>query len=187
MLLNEHEEMKRRSKELLEFYHQKARGWEPDEVADLTEAAALDWLFSLTETLDIWRKKADGVMTDGEVILGYANLGILLEGWLTLYLTVYLEDFRKDAKKNLPSQLTLERLIQFIRKNVWNDGEKKQQWIAWMDGIRKKRNAVHAFQYRDIGTNKELKADIEKYDKFIVDQMSAPLYKNGDFIADYTE
>lgn len=28
MLLNEHEEMKRRSKELLEFYHQKARGWE---------------------------------------------------------------------------------------------------------------------------------------------------------------
>jgi len=94
MLLNEHEEMKRRSKELLEFYHQKARGWEPDEVADLTEAAALDWLFSLTETLDIWREKVDGVMTDGEVILGYANLGILLEGWLTLYLTVYLEDFR---------------------------------------------------------------------------------------------
>ena len=78
MLLNEHEEMKRRSKELLEFYHQKARGWEPDEVADLTEAAALDWLFSLTETLDIWREKVDGVMTDGEVILGYANLGILL-------------------------------------------------------------------------------------------------------------
>ena len=187
MLLNEHEEMKRRSKELLEFYHQKARGWEPDEVADLTEAAALDWLFSLTETLDIWREKADGVMTDGEVILGYANLGILLEGWLTLYLTVYLEDFRKDGKKNLPSQLTLERLIQFMRKNVWKDGKEKQQWIAWMDGIRKKRNAVHAFQYRNIGTNKELKADIEKYDKFIVDQMSAPLYKNGDFITDYTE
>ena len=56
-------------------------------------------IFSLTETLDIWREKVDGVMTDGEVILGYANLGILLEGWLTLYLTVYLEDLERMQKR----------------------------------------------------------------------------------------
>ena len=176
-LISSHEEMKRISEDLLIRYHKKARGWAPDRIADLTENAALDWMLSLTKTLDIWHEKASAPMTDGEVILAYANIGILLESWLTLFLTVHLEDFEKDKKDKLPCSMSLKELIDFMKEHVWQD-EKHQDCISWMESIREKRNAVHAFRYRDIGTNKTLKIDLEKYDQFIVDEMAAPLYKD---------
>jgi len=58
------------------------RGFAPPEASDLLEKARLDWLYELTKTLDIWQTNyyTNGNLTDGELILGYANLGALVEG-----------------------------------------------------------------------------------------------------------
>ncbi len=181
MYQNAHEQMRGCSKELLTIYKEKARGWAPDAVADITEKAGLDWLDSLTDTLEIWKERANGNMSDGELILAYVNLGILVEGWMILLLTVYREDYQKDAKRNcLPDKLRFVELEDFCGEQVWNDDSDKQKWTTWVKKIRERRNAVHAFKRRDIGTVKELKADLEKYDSFIVDEMSARLYKDYD-------
>lgn len=74
---------------LSEFW-KNAHGWAPTNAATLLDKSRLDWLPSLASVLRHWAK--DGELSAGELILGWANLGSLLEGSLKLFLAVYLTD-----------------------------------------------------------------------------------------------
>lgn len=117
-------------------------------------------------------------MTDGELILAWANLGALLEGTLKLFFSVYYSDFQSDIealkkakaydhKKNThkePDGLTLEVLRRYaIQKNLFVEAQEMFQLV------QSRRNAIHAYKDRQLGTVTEFRDAVRGYMKFLTD------------------
>ncbi|GHH99695.1 hypothetical protein [Neobacillus kokaensis] len=47
---------------------------------------------------------------------------------------------------------------------MWDKGS---EWDEWVEMVQQRRNAIHAFNDRNIGTPVELIESIEKYNTFI--------------------
>jgi hypothetical protein len=81
--------------------------------------------------------------------------------------------------------MQLEQMRQFFRKRIWRKGD--EDWDSWILKIQQRRNAVHAFKSRDIGTFDEFFVDVQKYLKFlryINDRLPYPddeIYKPREF------
>ena len=134
----------------------------------------------------MWITQPDEANLFAVQILGYANLGSLVENTLKLFLSVYYHDYKKgiDAitRKGAiqdPDGVKLEPLRIFIKKNIWN---KDDEWDAWIEKIQSRRNAIHAFKDRDIGTHAELIADIRLYRIFLLRINSQLPYPDDIFI-----
>lgn len=161
------ESIKHKSYETLNFW-EDAFGWAPDLAAKKLSAARLDWLKELTDCLEIWEDKGI-LLTDGELLLACANLGALVEGWLKLFYCVYYEDYIKKpvmqrGQIKEPNDMRFEELKQFSRGILWAPSS---DWDKWIDKIQKKRNAIHAFNNRDIETPTNFLDDLLKYDEFL--------------------
>lgn len=143
----------------------QARGIAPDSVADKLDEAMLEWQSELTRTLKIWIDKGLS-MTDGELILARANLGAVVESWLKLFYTVYYEDYMisspfKDINGNViePENVKFENLKNFSTGKLWHDNTSFD--YKWVDSVQSKRNAIHSFQYKDIGTPQDFIDDAD--------------------------
>ena len=64
-------------------FWKEAHGWAPIEAAELLNKSMLEWQGSLAEQLSVWC----GTLTDGQLILAWANLGALVEGQMKLLFT----------------------------------------------------------------------------------------------------
>lgn len=140
-------------------------GWAPIEAAELLSKSRLDWQVQLSKTLQIWIEPTDPECSDGRLILAWTNLGSLLEGTLKLFLSVWyqsyvddIESIKKKGKLQSPDSLQLEPIRAFFKKQIWDDGFDK---IAL--NIQTKRNAIHAFKNKDIGTWKEFSKAVRDY------------------------
>jgi hypothetical protein len=127
-------------------------GWAQGEAATLLDRSMLHWQASLAESLSRW----PNTNSDGDLILAWTNLGALVEGQMKLFLCVYYHDYAKDLEGMLrrgqridPDESQLEELRQFFVKRIWDVGV---NWSEYVELIQQRRNAVHAFQRRDIGT-----------------------------------
>jgi hypothetical protein len=105
-----------------------AAGWAPIDAAELMSKSRLDRQVSLSRSLRHWIEGPPADIEDGDLILGWTNLGSLIERTTKLFLAVYYLDER-----------ALTRLVQ------------------------SRRNAVHAFKDRPIGTGAELHLSIRRY------------------------
>ncbi len=170
------------SKVVLNFWNTGARGWAPKEVSQKLEAARIDWLLDLTECLTIWNNKGN-TMTNGELILAYANLGALVEGWLKLFYCIYYIDYCRNPLREgqgsmiEPNNLKFEKLKQFSRNILW---DKCGDWDVWVTKIQNRRNAIHSFNDKEIGTPIEYFDDIDTYRKFILLIDARFLYPEGE-------
>ena len=151
----------------------ETRGIAPDSVADKLDDAMLKWMCELTDTLGIWIEKGTS-MTDGELILARINMGSLVECWLKFFYCAYYEDYlnapHKVSKKGKeiiiePEKMKFEDLINHSIGILWKD--KNDPHCAWAKKIQNYRNAVHAFNYRDIGDAERFIADIDEYYGFV--------------------
>jgi hypothetical protein len=157
---------------LRKFWSQ-ASGWAPEDAATLMSKSRLDWQVSLSGSLRHWICDSAQDLEDGDLILGWANLGSLIEGTLKLFLAVYYQDYKNDLetlkttqawhKKNQvlldPDSLALDTLIDYVgKKSLFTPDE-----IALCKLVQSRRNAIHAFKDRPIGTGPELYAAIKKY------------------------
>ncbi|MBP2132630.1 hypothetical protein J2128_000551 [Methanomicrobium sp. W14] len=110
---------------------------------------------------------------NGRLILAWVNLGSLVEGTMKLFLSVWYEDYKKDIdairhKGDLidPDSLSLDKLREFFKKKIWvKDGD---DWDTWILKIQRRRNAIHAYKNRDIGTFEEFYYDVRVYLKFLL-------------------
>lgn len=165
----------------------KVRGFAPDSVADKLDIAMLDWQSELTNTLKIWIDKGY-TMTTGELILARVNIGAVVESWLKFFYCVYYEDYckipieNKAKKMQEPEKVTLEQLKVFSSGILWDDETSTE--YAWVDSVQHKRNAIHSFNYRDIGTKHEFLDDINHLYDF-VDNILTRLPPIEDFIGDH--
>jgi hypothetical protein len=133
----------------------EARGIAPDSAADKLDDAMLEWQSELTKTLKIWIDKGLA-MTTGELILARANLGAVVESWLKFFYCVYYDDYSKNPITNYkgkmiePEKASFNDLKDFSCGKLWGD-ENSPEYI-WVNSVQYKRNAIHSFRYRDIGT-----------------------------------
>lgn len=152
----------------------KAHGWAPEEAAQLLSKSRLDWQVSLSHTLNIWNRPS---LTDGDLILAWANLGALAEGTVKLFLSVYYLDFSKDIealkyanaydkKKGQPIDpdgLSFNKLLLFLKKKELFEAADHE----FLELVRSRRNAIHAYQDRPIGNANEYRAAVSFYSGFV--------------------
>lgn len=126
--------------------------WAQGEAATLLDRSMLHWQASLAESLSRWVN----MNSDGDLILAWTNLGALVEGQMKLFLCVYYHNYANDldgilrrGRRINPDESQLEELRQFLVKRVWYVGV---NWSEYVELVRERRNAVHAFKRRDIGT-----------------------------------
>ncbi len=154
----------------------KAEGWAPIKAAGLLNKSRLDWQVSLSKCLKIWIEKEKFKEEDGFLILAWANLGSLVEGNMKLFLSVYYETYKNEndidfIKKNNriidPDILNLGRLRMFFRDGVWEKNTVEKEWDKWILHIQQRRNAIHAYENRKLGSFEEYYIDLHKYLLFI--------------------
>lgn len=145
-----------------------SHGWAPKDAAELMSKSRLDRQVSLSYCLRRWFKKnIPKPSKEGSLILAWANLGSLIEGTLKLFLAVYYEDYKidiealkhKTGKIKAPDILVLEEVKTFFKKKqIFDD-----KWIKYIEYVQQKRNAIHAFKDRDIGSYGDLRKCVKKY------------------------
>ena len=99
------------------------KGWAPDKAYRQLSKARLDRWLSLTYLISQWLNDNNKKCIEAIQIMGWTNLGALVESAIKLFLTVYIDDYTKDKdapknKKGLidPENLTLESLRIFFQK-----------------------------------------------------------------------
>jgi hypothetical protein len=150
----------------------KTDGWAPIEASHLLSKSRLEWQVSLSSCLKIWIVEPHPENESGHLILAWTNLGSLVEGTMKLFLSVYYHVYKNDIeaikkKGNLidPDSLGLGEMREFFKKRIWLKGD--EDWDSWILKIQQRRNAVHAFKNRDIGTFDEFYSDIQRYLEFL--------------------
>ena len=89
---------------------------------------------------------------------------------MKLFLSVWYETYKDDedyvvmrrGELQDPDRLQLEPMRQYFKKKIWDD-----TWDKWVQRVQQRRNAIHAYKDRDIGTHSELLDDIRKYLVFL--------------------
>jgi len=148
----------------------ESRGFAPISVSDKLEVAMLSWVTELTDALNIWIDKGLN-LTEGELILANTNLGAITECWLKFFYTVFYEDYRKNPKKDRkgdeiePNKMKFEDLKNFSIGILWDD--KTEPGYLYVDNIQHKRNAIHAFNYRDIGNPQDFLNNVDLLCNFV--------------------
>jgi hypothetical protein len=103
--------------------------------------------------------------------MGWANLGSLVEGTLKWFLSVYYDDYSSSIQtlkkaQQYPDTLMLEPLRKFFVQFVWT---KHDAWDPWIKSVQARRNAIHAYKSRPIGTTQEMEEAIRTYATFLDD------------------
>lgn len=144
-----------------------AKGWAPEEAANLLSRSRLDWQKPLSYCLYQWLEDSTNEDSDGRLILAWSNLGSLIEGTMKLLLGVYYKDYlddpkpvKENGKLAEPDTLMLDQIRQFFKRRIWNE---KDLWDEWISHIQQRRNAIHAFKDREIGTFEEYQNDLRIY------------------------
>lgn len=182
MIENEYDRLKAKTNKTVLLWG-NSRGIAPDSVADKMDEAMLKWLSELTDALQIWIDKGFG-LTDGELILARANMGAIVESWLKFFYCVYYEEYQLDPVKYgrnrmiQPNECTFNQLEEYSKGKLWEEDDELSHWI---NKIRNYRNAIHSFNYREIGTAEDFVNDISKLNSFI-DKVEKQLPPLEDFL-----
>jgi hypothetical protein len=154
-------------------------GWAPDNAAALLDKSMLRWQVSLTQSLSHWGDTG----SEGDLILAWANLGALVEGQLKLFLCVYYNDYkagidgiRRRSKLVDPDECSFQELRQFFIKRIWVVGI---NWNPYVEFVQQRRNAVHAFKHREIGSFTEWSDALRLHLSFVRDIGGRLPYPDG--------
>ncbi len=115
------------NKYLADFWS-NSENWAPSDVYEILSNASLRRQLSLSESLKIWVTKE---LSEGESVLAWVNLGILVENTLKLFLVIYLENYmiservviKKKGKEKIiitPNNIKFEALKVFFLMKLIN-------------------------------------------------------------------
>jgi hypothetical protein len=160
--------------ETISNFWRDARDWAPDQAAHLLSKSRLDRQVTLSHTLKLWVEpdaKEGALDLEGRLVLGWANLGALVEGSMKWFLCVYYKEYEQSLKDRAitlkaPGDVTLKYLREFFSENVW---VQLDVWDPWVERVQTRRNAIHAFNHREVGTLHELELGIRRYLDFLDD------------------
>lgn len=162
----------------LEAWHAKlifhwadgARGCAPDVASEILARSRLDRQASLCSCLRLWLDVPVDARSDGQLVLAWANLGSLVEGSMKFFLSVFANDYAngnpilRRGRAVDPDELGFEQLRQFFNRDVWLPDQRT--WDTWLEAIQRRRNAIHAYRDRDVGTHADFLAAIVGFHEF---------------------
>lgn len=163
------------------------QGWAPIAAANLLSAARLDWLVSLSYSLNRWENDPNKEALYGDLILAWSNLGALVEGSMKFFLSVYYEDYKSDINKIIqrgkeidPDMAMFNELRRFFEMSIWSQSERqdKNDWLAEIQG---KRNAIHAYRDRQINDFGFFRNQVKKYFVFLIGLLERVPYPDVHF------
>ncbi|HCC94987.1 MAG TPA: hypothetical protein DEQ26_11825 [Flavobacteriaceae bacterium] len=169
------------TEQLINFW-KNSKGWAPDEAFEILDKSQLELHLEITKELKIFILANDANKSDGLLVIAWTTLGSLVEGLLKLFLCVYYKDYSKDPssiKKSNgttipPDELMLEKLKNFYSNKIFDESIRKIwketggfDWIKWINKIQQRRNSIHSFKKREIGTFQEYFEDLKNYQKFL--------------------
>lgn len=87
-----------------------------------------------------------------------------MESWLKLFYCAFYEDYMQNPKVDRgriiePNKLSFEQLKEFSVGIIGED--RTGSMYTWVDKVQHYHNAIHAFNYRDIGTAIEFMNDMD--------------------------
>ena len=178
--------------EQLASFWSEADGWAPIEAAGLLGKSRLDWQVSLSGSLRLWIGKPADSITPAELILGWTNLGSLIEGTIKLFLSAYYHvyvadidsikkanafDHKKDKIKS-PDGLMLESLRQYCKvRSILDETD-----LALVALVQKRRNAIHAFQDKNIGDADEFCQSVRGYLQLLRNLIARLPYPGDEYV-----
>lgn len=183
---------------ICEFWGKGARGWAPPEAEELLSKSRLDWQVSLSRTLTKWCDIPEKDEHDGHLILAWANLGALVEGTMKWFLCVYANNYADNPVKNKkkviePDDLFFHSIITFFKDKIWALSEneeneairqsmiqRNQEWEIFSEKVRVRRNAIHAYQDREIGSLREFHEAIITYKEFLLHLEGRVVYPDAE-------
>jgi len=147
-------------------FWRSAHGWAPDSAVDVLADSRLDWQVELSRCLRLWASLPDN--EEGRLILAWTNLGSLVESSLRVFLAVFLEDYmgspaaRRNGDVIAVKDAEFHTLREYFRDHdVW--GVDGSAWDSWILHIQHRRNAIHSFKDRHIGSLAEFHDDVARY------------------------
>ena len=161
-----------------------ADGWAPEGAGELLGKSRLDRFSGLTKCLRLWVRPTKLPDLEGGLILAWTNLGSLAESAIKLYLAVFYQDYcadvkapSKKGKRAAPDELTLEQLRQYLeRKDLLS--KKSRRFVS---KIQPRRNAIHSFRHRDIGTFGDFRNAVRSYLSLLEDVNNHLPYPDGSY------
>src|SRR5262249_19280698 len=142
---------------------------------------------SLSHALRLWTEPCSDAEGEGRLILDWANLGILVEGTMTWFLCVWEDAYAQNPMRSRkgfdldPNRLSFEEMTRFYREDIWV-ACKRNGWDEWLTKVRVRRNAVHAFNHRELGTWDEFWQAVVRYQEFVAELDSrVPYPEPGDY------
>jgi len=165
-------------------------GWAPRNAAKILSRSRLDWQVSLSHSLKRWLDEPAPEESDGCIILAWAKLGSLVEGSLKWFLCVHQSDYackpiaapwgRRRGDPLDPDEPALAELIEYYSANIWTDQE-RVYWRPRLDTIRQRRNAVHAYQNRELGTWADFRKSVRDYRLLLLELEDCVPYPDAHF------
>lgn len=154
----------------MEQFWRAARGWAPQDAADLLAAARLDRQVSFTHTLFGYLELFPTEQAEAKQILGYATLRSLCEGILKLFFAVWLEGYRSDADavRDKKGRLTPPEDVSFDRLITLYSKKGDSRYEVFLRRVQQRGNGIHHFTDRDIGSQHELITDIAHLLEFLL-------------------
>lgn len=155
------------------FWGSGGHGWAPRSASALLEKARLDRQASLARMLRHWVGDFDEDEIEGALILAWANLGALVEGAMKWFLCVHASSYECDpvvldsGRLLEPEELFFGRMCRFFEEHVWTNGQ-VEQWRDWINMVRERRNAIHAYQNRSVGTFPEFFEAVRTFREFLL-------------------
>ena len=163
-----------------------AYGWAPENAAKLLEKSRLDWQVSLACFLRNWEHDPPEEETDAALILAWVNVGSLAEGAMKLFLSVFLRDYEAAPDRGGrvpqrgPEELGFEVLRQFFKREVLTEAQ-VTRWNPWLERIQQRRNAIHAYKDRDIGSFSEFRGAVKELREFLDDILGRLPYPDSHY------
>ncbi len=162
-------------------------GWAPSKAAKLLSESRLDRQVELSRTLSIWLEPPSDNDSEGRLILAWANLGVLVEGTMKWFLCVFEHDYAKAPETDRhgnrvePDDVWFARLCNYFMRQVGQTPE----FDRLCTRIRKRRNAIHAYSDRPIGTWAEWNESVIDYRRFLIHFALAVPYPDEQFAMPY--
>jgi hypothetical protein len=157
------------------------KGWISDRAYEQLSTARLDRWLSITYLLNEWfnesinKQFSNDQLRQSFQIIGWVNLGAMLECSIKLFLTVHIETYEEDndAYRNnktselmYPESLTLDKLKQFFSKK--KIVMKPDEWTEWILCVQRQRNGIHCFKDRHLADFNELGNNLKLYTIFLI-------------------
>ena len=182
-----------KTKEIMEFWKSYGPENAPTQASKELIKVMYDWQISLTDSLKRWIEIEKSI-TIGDLILARANIGIIVENWLKFFMTVYADVFYSEKKISINDlcfkdlikgftnvtnpKIIHKKLSEFdhylSKEQLANELKRRKEEVKyfssivrWLNIVRNKRNAVHSFNYTDLGSPNDSLEDLRTLDSFI--------------------